>query len=41
MFQQYEVTAVAGARGYGFWAQCLAGAIAGFVFQRALLRSAS
>lgn len=41
MFQQYEVTAVAGARGYGFWAQCVAGAIAGFVFQRVLLRSSS
>lgn len=39
MFQQYEVTAVAGARGYGFWAQCLAGAIAGFVFGRVLQRS--
>jgi hypothetical protein len=38
MFQQYEVTAVAGARGLGFWAQCLAGAIAGLVFQRVLLR---
>jgi len=34
MFQQYEVTAVAGARGHGFWAQCVAGAIAGFVFGR-------
>jgi hypothetical protein len=41
MFQQYEVTAVAGARGYGFWAQCVAGAIAGFVFQRVLLRRSS
>lgn len=38
MFQQYEVTAVAGARGYGFWAQCAAGAIAGLVFQRVLDR---
>ena len=38
MFQQYEVTAVAGARGYGFWAQCVAGAIAGLVFQRVLLK---
>ena len=37
MFQQYEVTAVAGARGYGFWGQCVAGAIAGLVFQRVLL----
>jgi hypothetical protein len=39
MFQQYEVTAVAGARGFGFWAQCVAGAIAGLVFQRVLSRS--
>lgn len=38
MFQQYEVTAVAGARGLGFWAQCLAGAIAGLVFGRVLAR---
>ena len=38
MFQQYEVTAVAGARGHGFWAQCVAGAIAGLVFQRVLLK---
>ena len=38
MFQQYEVTAVAGARGHGFWAQCLAGAVAGLVFQRVLLK---
>lgn len=38
MFQQYEVTAVAGARGWGFWAQCLAGAGAGYVFQLVLLR---
>jgi hypothetical protein len=38
MFQQYEVTAVAGARGLGFWAQCLAGALAGWVFQLVLLR---
>jgi hypothetical protein len=38
MFQQYEVTAVAGARGYGFWAQCAAGAIAGFVFDRVMSR---
>ena len=38
MFQQYEVTAVAGARGYGFWAQCVAGAIAGLIFQRVLLK---
>jgi hypothetical protein len=41
MFQQYEVTAVAGARGLGFWAQCAAGAIAGFVFGRVLRRSAT
>lgn len=41
MFQQYEVTAVAGARGYGFWAQCVAGAIAGYVFQRVLFGSSS
>ncbi len=38
MYMQYEVTAVAGARGAGFWAQCLAGALAGLVFQRLLLR---
>ena len=38
MFQQYEVTAVAGARGLGYWAQCVAGAIAGFIFQRVLMR---
>jgi hypothetical protein len=38
MFQQYEVTAVAGARGGGFWAQCAAGAIAGFVFERVWAR---
>ena len=38
MFSKYEVTAVAGARGLGFWAQCLAGGFAGFVFQRALAR---
>jgi len=38
MFQQYEVTAVAGARGYGFWAQCVAGAMAGFVFGRVFTR---
>lgn len=38
MFQQYEVTAVAGARGFGFWAQCLAGAFAGWVFQLVLTR---
>jgi hypothetical protein len=38
MFNQYEVTAVAGARGLGFWAQCLAGGIAGFVFERILAR---
>jgi hypothetical protein len=38
MFNQYEVTAVAGARGLGFWAQCLAGGIAGFVFERVLAR---
>lgn len=38
MFNQYEVTAVAGARGLGFWAQCLAGGIAGFVFGRVLAR---
>ena len=38
MFNQYEVTAVAGARGLGFWAQCLAGGVAGFVFERVLAR---
>lgn len=38
MFNQYEVTAVAGARGLGFWAQCLAGGIAGYVFGRMLAR---
>jgi hypothetical protein len=38
MFQQYEVSAVAGARGFGFWAQCVAGAIAGFTFDRVLTR---
>lgn len=38
MFYQYEVSAVAGARGFGFWAQCVAGAIAGFVFQKVLVR---
>jgi hypothetical protein len=38
MFNQYEVTAVAGARGLGFWAQCLAGGIAGFAFERVLAR---
>jgi hypothetical protein len=38
MFNQYEVTAVAGARGLGFWAQCLAGGIAGFVFERVAAR---
>jgi hypothetical protein len=38
MFNQYEVTAVAGARGLGFWAQCLAGGIAGFVFERVFAR---
>jgi hypothetical protein len=38
MFQQYEVTAVAGARGFGFWAQCGAGAVAGWVFQLVLAR---
>lgn len=41
MFQQYEVTAVAGARGYGFWAQCFAGALAGYVFERVLFRRVS
>jgi hypothetical protein len=40
MFYQYEVTAVAGARGLGFWTQCVAGAIAGFVFQKVLVRRA-
>lgn len=40
MFYQYEVTAVAGARGLGFWAQCVAGAVAGFVFQKTLARRA-
>jgi hypothetical protein len=39
MFNQYEVTAVAGARGLGFWAQCLAGGFGGFVFGRVLARS--
>jgi hypothetical protein len=39
MFNQYEVTAVAGARGFGFWAQCLAGGLGGFVFGRKLARS--
>jgi hypothetical protein len=38
MFNQYEVTAVAGARGLGFWAQCLAGGIAGFIFERVFAR---
>jgi hypothetical protein len=38
MYMRYEVTAVAGARGAGFWAQCLAGALAGFLFQRLLSR---
>jgi hypothetical protein len=38
MFNQYEVTAVAGARGLGFWAQCLAGGIAGLVFERVFAR---
>jgi hypothetical protein len=38
MFQQYEVTAVAGARGLGFFAQCAAGAVAGLVFQLVLAR---
>jgi hypothetical protein len=38
MFYQYEVSAVAGARGLGFWAQCVAGGIAGFVFQKILVR---
>jgi hypothetical protein len=38
MYMKYEITAVAGARGAGFWAQCLAGALAGFVFQRLLPR---
>jgi hypothetical protein len=38
MYLQYEVTAVAGARGAGFWAPCLAGALAGLVFQRLLAR---
>jgi hypothetical protein len=38
MFQQYEVTAVAGARGLGFFAQCAAGALAGLVFQLVLAR---
>lgn len=33
MYQQYEVSAVAGGRGLGFLAQCSAGAIAGYVFQ--------
>ncbi len=41
MFQQYEVTAVAGARGLGFWAQCVAGAVAGLVFQLVLSRRSS
>lgn len=41
MFQQYEVTAVAGARGYGFWAQCVAGAIAGWVFGRVMNRGSA
>jgi hypothetical protein len=41
MFYQYWVTAVAGARGYGFWAQCLAGAIAGWVFQRIVVARAN
>ena len=38
MFSRYNVSAVAGARGLGFWAQCLAGGIAGFVFERVLAR---
>jgi hypothetical protein len=38
MYQQYEVSAVAGGRGLGFLAQCAAGAIAGYLFQRLLLR---
>jgi len=38
MYNQYEVTAVAGARGLGFWVQCLAGGIAGFVFERVFAR---
>src|SRR5688572_13712544 len=41
MYMKYELTAVAGARGAGFWAQCLAGALAGFVFQRLLPRRGS
>lgn len=41
MFYQYYVTAVAGARGHGFWAQCAAGAIAGWVFQLVLGRGVS
>lgn len=36
MYQQYEVSAIAGGRGLGFAAQCLAGAIAGFVFRLTL-----
>lgn len=36
MYQQYEVSAVAGGRGLGFLAQCIAGAFAGYVFQRLL-----
>lgn len=32
MYQTYEVSAIAGGRGMGFSAQCLAGAIAGLVF---------
>jgi hypothetical protein len=38
MFNRYNVTAVAGARGLGFWAQCLAGGIAGYVFGRIVVR---
>jgi hypothetical protein len=38
MFQKYEVSAVAGARGVGFWAQCVAGGMAGWVFQRVIAR---
>jgi hypothetical protein len=38
MFNRYNVSAVAGARGLGFWAQCLAGGIAGFVFERVFAR---
>ena len=40
MYQRYEVSAVAGGRGFGFLAQCVAGALAGYLFQLLLRKLA-